>query len=186
MKLHSRPERAFEPTFTQSGTGDHLSRRTALGVLGALLLAGTRAAPAAEPGAAAGQPKPARGLPIRGLRIYTLPDENSRIEEYELPFPDDSSPTPIWEHADYFKMMTFPGTFTTKLHRAGTQPKLIVLLRGEAVLMGSDGSSGHLRPGMFVFAEDITGRGHTGRVISPDGAATLEIGISMPRRPFGP
>lgn len=167
-------------------SGEHRtpSRRDALAAFAALL--GIAAAPTAT-AAAASKPAPApmRGAPLRGLRIHTLPDGETHLEEIELPFLDATGPIAVWDRADYFRMNTLhAGWFTAKLHRSGTQHKLLVMLRGEAVFVASDGSNALITPGTFVFGEDITGRGHTGRVISPDGAAVLEVGITMPRTRF--
>jgi hypothetical protein len=177
--------RVEDQSMARQWPGDGMpSRRDALAAVLALVgvsAAGTSSAIAA--GAPAGDP--VRGAPLRGLRIYTLSDGETHLEEVELPFLDPTGPIVAWERADYFRMNTLhAGWFTAKLHRSGSQHKLLVMLRGEAVLVASDGSNALVTPGTFVFGEDITGRGHTGRVISPDGAAVLEIGITMPRTRF--
>lgn len=59
-------------------------------------------------------------------------------------------------------------------HNSGGS-RLIFYLQGEAEMGLSDGTTLRFKPGMFLLAEDKTGKGHNGRILGPSPSVNFDI-----------
>ena len=104
------------------------------------------------------------------LRIYTGDDGLSHIEEVTptlAPYTDiegsHGEGTPLQAATGITFRLTQPGYFLD-WHNAPRR-QYVINLRGEAEVEAGDGTVKRLGPGDVLLAEDLTGRGHTTRVV---------------------
>jgi hypothetical protein len=111
-------------------------------------------------------------------RIYTGEDCHSRIEEIEPPY----DPTVEPEGALESTRLLAAGGIIFRRSPAGhfqdfhTAPRrqYVITLSGEMEVETSDGVVRRFGPGDVLLAEDLTGRGHTTKVVS-EGPRTLVV-----------
>ena len=107
------------------------------------------------------------------IRLYTGDDGKSRIEEI------DPSSHPNWTTLHNAKAIVFraspPGTFSD--FHVAPRRQYIITLSGEAEIGLADGTVHRLGPGDVNLAEDVTGHGHTTRVVGdvPRVTATVQL-----------
>ena len=104
------------------------------------------------------------------LRVYTDADGQSRLEAYEPPFEDfvDTEGaygrgTPL-QAAAGMTIRISPPDYFLDFHCAPRR-QYTVTLAGEAEIGLGDGSTYRVGPGDVLLAEDLTGQGHTTRVV---------------------
>ena len=102
--------------------------------------------------------------PVHMIRLYTGADGLSHFEQVEVPITDEggtqSSPLKMGEA---FVVREQPGDFED-WHNAGAR-RYVVPIRGRAEVEVSGGGKFTLEPGEICLAEDLTGKGHTFRVV---------------------
>jgi hypothetical protein len=126
----------------------------------------------ARSGAAAlAQPRPS----IHITRIYTGPDGQSHAEELD---PKLGPPDALGlEHSDAVKVTSanfvrFAPSFFEDWHHAHARRYVITLSgRGEAEIAG--GQKIPMEPGHALLFEDLTGKGHISRALTPDWTAVF-------------
>ena len=97
-------------------------------------------------------------------RLYTGDDGETHIEELDLAsHPELTSPLAATS-------VTFsssePGDFRD--WHPGPRRQFVITLSGEAEIGLGDGSFHRFRPGHVTLVEDLTGRGHTRRIVSDE------------------
>ena len=107
------------------------------------------------------------------VRVYTGTDGLSHIEEVTLPlepFVDTEGScgkgTPL-ENATGITFRESPPGYFLDWHCAPRR-QYAITITGEAEITASDGTSMRVGPGGILLAEDLTGKGHTTRVISAE------------------
>jgi Na+/melibiose symporter-like transporter len=163
----------------EAGAGSLYQRPAAsLAVLIALCLAvatGSEKAVAAEPA-----PK---AIVIK--RITSGEDGKSRLDEVALPPAAGTDPSALVSRlyaTDVEIGVSKPGTFID-WHRVST-PRLLVILQGQMEIGTGDGRAYTLKPGDIALAADVTGAGHTSRMIGkvPVMAMTIRLPKDDPLR----
>ncbi len=110
---------------------------------------------------------------MASIRLYSGDDGESHIEVI------DPSSHPAWtelHNAKGIVFRAFPSGFFSDWHVAPRRQYLITL-SGEAEIGLGDGTVHRLGPGDVNLAEDLTGRGHTTRVVgdAPRVVATIHL-----------
>ena len=107
------------------------------------------------------------------LRVYTGDDGLSHIEEIDLPFEAFTDTEGAYGEGTPFEGatgITFrrdpPGYFLD-WHDAPRR-QYVITIRGEIEIGASDGTLKRIGPGDILLAEDLTGRGHTCRLVAGD------------------
>ena len=95
-------------------------------------------------------------------RIYTGPDNKTHLEELRLP-PEDVDISALQTAAGILFRRFPAGTFMD-WHNAPRR-QYIITLEGQVEIGLGDGSVRRFGPGDVLLAEDLTGQGHTTRVI---------------------
>ncbi len=154
-------------------------RRT--GAIAAVLLAAGLVATPHSP-AQARERLPA-GVIIK--RIMAAADGKSYLDEITLPPAAGSDPAALVSRlytTDTEIGISPPGTFID-WHRVST-PRLLIVLKGEMEIGTGDGRRYRLRAGDAALAMDLTGQGHTSRMVGrvPVMAMTVRLGKDDPLR----
>ncbi len=110
---------------------------------------------------------------MASIRLYSGDDGESHIEEVDL------ASHPDWTKLHSAKGIVFRGVqpgFFSDWHVAPRR-QYIITLSGEAEIGLADGTIHRLGPGDVNLAEDLTGRGHTTRVVGdvPRVTATVQL-----------
>jgi hypothetical protein len=107
------------------------------------------------------------------IRLYSGDDGHSHIEEIDPPS------DPAWSQLQNAKGIIFrasaPGYFSD--WHVAPRRQYIITLSGEAEIGLADGTVHRLGPGDVNLAEDLTGHGHTTRVVGdvPRVTATIHL-----------
>ena len=110
------------------------------------------------------------------VRLYTGSDGQSHFEEVELQaHPELGEPQP--NDGIFFRTMQ-PGYFSDWHHAPRRQ--YVITLSGEMEIGIGDGSTRRFGPGDVLLAEDLTGQGHTSRVIGNLPRTTATIPLRAP------
>ncbi len=109
------------------------------------------------------------------FRIYTGQDGQSHFEEMEVPTgPEGRSPIQAAEGIRFTRME--PGTFSD-WHNAPRR-QYVITLAGEVEFGIGDGTVKRLGPGDMLLAEDLTGRGHTMRVVGAETRVSATVPLA--------
>ena len=109
------------------------------------------------------------------VRIYAGEDGQSHFEELELPTgPAGRSPLQAATGIGFLRME--PGKFMDWHHAPRRQ--YVITLSGEAEFGIGDGTVRRLGPGDVLLAEDLTGRGHTTRVVGSEPRVSVAIPLA--------
>ena len=107
------------------------------------------------------------------LRVYTGDDGKSHIEEITppfVPFVDTEGAhgqgTPLEDATGITFRVSPPGYFLS--WHCAPRRQYTITLSGEAEVEASEGTVRRLGPGDVLLAEDLTGQGHTIRVVSAE------------------
>lgn len=95
------------------------------------------------------------------VRVYTGPDNESHFEELAT-IPEGE--TSLTQRVSEITFIRFPADGFYDWHPAPRRQYVITLEGGVEVGLG-DGTKRQFSPGDILLAEDVTGRGHTTRVI---------------------
>jgi hypothetical protein len=102
--------------------------------------------------------------PVMATRLYTGPDGQSHIDQVPIPLhdgpPEESA---AQKTSDAYLVRAAPGMFES-WHNADKK-RYIVVIRGEAEVVTTGGEKARIVPGQIYMAEDLTGKGHTFRVV---------------------
>ena len=98
---------------------------------------------------------------MAAYRIYTGSDGQSHLEEMETPPPGSDSPH---VNAREIYIRTQPAGYFHDWHTSPHR-EYVVTLAGQLNIGLGDGTSQVFGPGDVFWAEDLTGRGHTSRVV---------------------
>jgi Cupin domain len=97
-------------------------------------------------------------------RLYTGPDGQSHIDQVPIGLHgapvEESAPLKM---SDAYVVRSAPGMFEP-WHNADRK-RYIVVISGEAEVTTTSGEKARIGPGQVYLAEDLTGKGHTFRVI---------------------
>ena len=111
---------------------------------------------------------------VKCVHLYADAQGESHFSEIEMELkPMDCSPwaSPLdvssFVPAGYWLFASAPSGWVADWHTAPCR-QLGVVLRGELEIRASDGEVRRFGRGDFVLAEDTTGKGHHGRIVSPD------------------
>ncbi|MGC2163455.1 MAG: hypothetical protein WA634_16215 [Silvibacterium sp.] len=127
-------------------------------------------------------------MPVMATRLYTGPDGLTHIDEIELKltatpgFTPEAGSKAITElsepaHATKaFVVRSGTGSFED-WHNADAR-RYVATLSGRAEIDASDGQKTYAEPGRILLAEDLTGKGHTFRVVSKDPYVALFVDLA--------
>jgi quercetin dioxygenase-like cupin family protein len=107
-------------------------------------------------------------LPVMATRLFTGADGQSHIDQVPVAMMADPK-EPAVESSDPLKMSdafvvrAAPGMFEN-WHNADKK-RYIVVISGEAEVTTTGGEKASIVPGRLYIAEDLTGKGHTFRVV---------------------
>ncbi len=106
------------------------------------------------------------------VRIYTGEDGQSHFEELEFPTgPTGRSPLQAATGIRFLRLE--PGEFMDWHHAPRRQ--YVITLSGEADFTIGDGTVRRLGAGDVLLAEDLTGQGHTLRVVSREARVSVAV-----------
>ncbi len=117
------------------------------------------------------------------LRVYTGPDGQSRLEPYEPPFEDFLDTEGAYGRGTPLQPTTgmtiriSPPDYFLDFHCAPRR-QYTVTLAGQGEIGLGDGSTYRVGPGDVLLAEDLTGQGHTTRVVGDEQRVYLVIPLS--------
>jgi hypothetical protein len=119
--------------------------------------------------------------PVMATRLYTGPDGQSHIDQVPVMLHDapgwPSEVSAAVKTTDAYLMRGAPGMFET-WHNADRK-RYIVVISGEAEVTTTDGERARLAPGQIYLAEDVTGKGHTFRVVGNQGWVALFVNFAQ-------
>ena len=114
------------------------------------------------------------------FRVYTGADNQSHLEELKLPlepFVDTEGSygegTPFEAATGITFRIAKPGYFLD--WHCAPRRQYTVTLSGEAEIVVGDGTVQRVGPGDVLLAEDLTGQGHTTRVISTEQRLSIVV-----------
>ena len=108
------------------------------------------------------------------VRMYTGPDNQTHIEEMPLP-PPEMERTPF-QNTDGIQFRRFPAGDFMDWHPAPRR-QYVITLEGNVEIGLGDGTVRRFGPGDVVLAEDLTGQGHTTRVVGDGPRVTATIPV---------
>lgn len=109
------------------------------------------------------------------VRLYTGDDGQSHFEDQNAP-KDPFTVAPVRESAGYSFHRSEPGYFMD-WHNAPRR-QYVISLSGHMEIGIGDGTVRRFGPGDVVLAEDLTGRGHTTRVVGDQPRVSLTVRLS--------
>jgi len=108
------------------------------------------------------------------VRIYTGHDGQTHFED--LPLPAEGSHKFALQAGADLVFRCFPADYFSDWHTAPRR-QYIFILAGQMEIGIGDGTTRRFGPGDVVFADDLTGRGHTTRSVGvPRISATVPVG----------
>jgi quercetin dioxygenase-like cupin family protein len=135
-----------------------MERRELLSLGGIAAIAGAFAVTSA--GAAEG------GTGKRVLRIYADADGSSHLQELPIVTKPGRTLRTAPAHAAEMTYAEYPSSAVEDWHRAPAR-QFSISLSGEIEVELSDGKKHAIHPGDIVFLEDLQGKGHITRILSP-------------------
>ena len=111
-------------------------------------------------------------MPI--VRMYSGDDGQTHVEEMDVELNPDLTALQAAEGIVFRK--SEPGHFTDWHHAPRRQ--WVITLSGEVEIGLGDGSVRRYGPGHATLAEDLTGQGHTTRVVGSEARVTATIPLS--------
>jgi quercetin dioxygenase-like cupin family protein len=114
---------------------------------------------------------------MRLFRLYSGDDQQSHLEELEMPFAPGqfAEQTPLQSATDVIFTRMAPGAFVD-WHNAPRR-QYVITLAGQVEIGLSDGSLHRFGPGEGILAEDKTGKGHTTRSIGDEPRVMMIVGL---------
>jgi uncharacterized cupin superfamily protein len=117
------------------------------------------------------------GLPPAGkrvLRIYADTDGNSQIQELPIATKPGRTNTAKSVPVTAMNYAEYPATAVEDWHRAPGR-QFSISLSGEIEVEVSGGKKHAIHPGDIVFLEDLQGKGHITRILSPVNNVFLRV-----------
>jgi hypothetical protein len=116
---------------------------------------------------------PSEGTCMSIMRLYTGPDGQSHLEELDLASHPELTSPQATTHIVF--RTTQPGHFSD-WHNAPRR-QYVITLAGEVEIGLGDGTVHRFGPGHVTLADDLTGKGHTTRVVGnvPRVSATIPL-----------
>jgi hypothetical protein len=116
--------------------------------------------------------------PVMATRLYTGPDGQSHIDQLPIVLQD----APLAESmslkmSDAYVVRAAQGMFES-WHNAGKK-RYIVVISGEAEVATTNGEKARIVPGQIYIAEDLTGKGHTLRVVGSEDWVALFVNFAQ-------
>lgn len=116
------------------------------------------------------------------IRIVSAEDGTSRFEETSVLEGGHNAPVVWARDATAVKLSILPAGVEIPYHLTG-HPMLLILLRGLAVFTCDDaaipGQSYYPQaPGSVFWCEDLTGRGHGGKLLGREDSVVLEVRLA--------
>lgn len=117
--------------------------------------------------------------PITVTRIYTGPDDQTHVEEYEVPLGAPRGATELSEPVDVTSLQ-FRRTSTDYFIDWHNAPRrqYVITLSGESEVELGDGTTIRLHPGHILLAEDTAGQGHISRAVGSEDRVSLFIPLA--------
>jgi hypothetical protein len=110
--------------------------------------------------------------PLEATRIYTGSDGLTHVEQVSVKFPPDATAQKAVAHSEPVKVTSSyivraaPGAFED-WHNADAR-RYVIPISGRAEIEIAGGQKIAIDPGRIFIAEDLTGKGHTFRVVGRD------------------
>lgn len=109
------------------------------------------------------------------VRIYTGEDGKTHFEDLDLLSHDEH--TELLREKATLTLRRFPADYYSDWHTA-PRPQYIIILSGQMEIGIGDGTKRQFGPGDIVFADDLTGQGHTtASVGEPRVSATIPLPV---------
>jgi hypothetical protein len=116
--------------------------------------------------------------PVTLMRLYTGPDGQSYTEQVEVKFAPAADAPSVDESRHIKAASTYavrvPPGFYSSWHNADKR-RYIVPISGQAEIEVAGGQKITIRPGQIGMAEDLTGKGHTFRVVGNEDWVALFV-----------
>ncbi len=122
--------------------------------------------------------RPSQKRPVMATRLYSGADGQSHVGQSLIVLQDAQSAesTPL-KMSDAYVVRAAPGTFES-WHNAGKK-RYIVVISGEAEVTTTSGEKARIVPGKIYIAEDLTGKGHTFRVVGNEDWVALFVNFAQ-------
>jgi quercetin dioxygenase-like cupin family protein len=111
------------------------------------------------------------GKPIVATRIYTGPDGQSHAEEIQMKLSGNASEMMKATGVQFRR--TPPGSFSD--WHVGPRRQYVITLSGRGEIEVAGGKKITMGPGHINLIEDLTGKGHTTRVVGTEDRVTIAI-----------
>jgi len=113
--------------------------------------------------------------PIKVTRLYTGPDGQSHAEEIELAIANGNA-TEMMKATGVAFSRAAPGYFND--WHVGPRRQFVITLSGRGEIEVAGGKKIPIGPGHINLVEDLTGKGHTTRVVGSEDRITLSIPLA--------
>jgi hypothetical protein len=120
--------------------------------------------------------------PVTMTRLYTGADNQTHVEDVNVKFPpvvgkpETAGQSEMVQTAGSYVVRLAPG-FTEGWHSADKR-RYVIPIGGRAELEIAGGQKIFVEPGKIYLAEDLTGKGHTFRVVSKDDWVAFFVDIA--------
>jgi len=120
--------------------------------------------------------------PVMATRLYTGPDGQSHIDKSPIVLQDSplAESTPL-KMDDAYVVRAAPGMFEP--WHSADKKRYVVVISGEAEVTTTSGEKARIVPGQIYIAEDLTGKGHTFRVIGNEDWVALYANFAQSTDP---
>ncbi len=125
------------------------------------LLAVGAALAALRGGAALAQSGQSEAAPAKLIRLYALPNGESRIDEVEIS--PSAGPIPVTQ----MTASAYAGVGRTPAWHTAPRRQFSINLTGDLEVETTDGRRTRIGAGDLVYLEDLTGKGHVTRALGP-------------------
>jgi hypothetical protein len=117
--------------------------------------------------------------PIKVSRMYTGPDGQTHVEEYDVPLGPQRNASELSEPVDVTSLQFRRSSpaYDLPFHTAPRR-QYVITLSGESEVEFGDGTKVRLYPGHILLAEDTTGQGHISRAIGTEDRISLFIPLA--------
>ena len=116
--------------------------------------------------------------PVIVTRLYTGPDGQSHIDQVPMVLQGESpGESAAQKMSDAYLVRGAPGMFES-WHNADRK-RYIVVISGEAEVTTTGGEKARIVPGEIYLAEDLTGKGHTFRVVGNQDWVALFVNFAQ-------
>lgn len=120
--------------------------------------------------------------PVTATRLYTGADGLTHVDQLNINFPVAGAPATVEESepvkaTSSYVVRAAPGFFET-WHNADKR-RYVITISGRAEIEVAGGQKIFAEPGRIAQAEDLTGRGHTFRVVGPDDWVALFVDFAQ-------